>query len=62
MQYREKSPEKETEIKVLARQLQGKHPAHRWKKEEPADNEDDDCKDYQMDPRLGCIPLHAIRS
>jgi hypothetical protein len=41
----ENSPEKETEIKTPARQLQGKYFADRRKKEKPSDNHDDDCDD-----------------
>jgi hypothetical protein len=58
----EKSTEKETVIKVLPRQLQGECPADRRKKEEPADNQDDDCYDYRMDRNLGCILIHTMTS
>jgi hypothetical protein len=55
-------PEKETEIKVLARQLEREALADRRKKEKPADNQDNDCNDYRIHSCLGSIILHAITS
>jgi hypothetical protein len=55
-------PEKETEIKAPARQLQRKSLTNRWKKEKPSDNQDDDRDDERREFCLGKILLHAITS